>query len=100
MEFGILGPLEVRDGGRIVELSRPKHRALLAYLLLDAGRLVSADVLIDALWGAEAPPTARTSLQNFVSQLRRLLGDGALQTRPGGYALCVEPEAIDLVRFE
>ena len=100
MEFCILGSLEVRDGERVVELPRQKPRALLACLLLQAGRPVSVDRLIEGLWGESAPATARTSLQNFVSQLRRAIGADALPLRPGGYVLDVDPGAVDLVRFE
>ena len=95
----ILGPLEVRDGERVVELPRQKPRALLACLLLQAGRPVSVDRLIEGLWGESAPATARPSLQNFVSQLRRAIGADA-SLRPGGYVLDVDPGAVDLVRFE
>src|SRR4051794_174498 len=100
MEFRILGPLEVRDGDRPVELPRQKQRALLATLLLRAGEPASIDRLIEDLWGDSAPASARASLQNVVSQLRRLLGPEALQTRPAGYALDVDPEAVDLRQFE
>src|SRR3954447_605112 len=100
MEFRILGPLEVRDGNRPVELPRQKQRALLASLLLRAGEPASIDRLIEDLWGDSAPASARASLQNVVSQLRRLLGAGTLVTRAGGYALDVEPDAVDLLRFE
>ena len=77
MDFRLLGPLEVSRGGDLLELGGPKQRALLALLLLDAGRVVSTDRLIDALWGEQPPRTAATSLQNFVSQLRKLLGPDA-----------------------
>ena len=59
MHFRLLGPLEVWDRGRGVELRRPKQRALLAILLLRAREPVSSDALIDALWGESAPRTAR-----------------------------------------
>src|SRR4051794_9224556 len=100
MEFRILGPLEVRDGDRPVELPRQKQRALLASLLLRAGEPASIDRLIEDLWGDSAPASARASLQNVVSQLRRLLGPETLVTRPAGYALEVDPDAVDLLRFE
>src|ERR1043165_3281662 len=76
MDFRLLGPLEVWDRGRPLELTRPKLRALLAFLLLRAGAPVTNDALIDALWGERAPPTARAALQNYVAQLRRVLGPG------------------------
>ena len=66
---------------------------MLALLLLNAGRVVSTDSLVDALWGESPPRTAGTSLQNFVSQLRKVLGAETLVTRPPGYVLAVEPSA-------
>ncbi|HEY6835852.1 MAG TPA: BTAD domain-containing putative transcriptional regulator [Gaiellaceae bacterium] len=100
MHFRLLGPLEVWDRGRGVELRRPKQRALLAILLLRAREPVSSDALIDALWGESAPRTARAALQNYVAQLRRALGPGVLESSGGGYLLDVRPEQIDLGRFE
>src|SRR4051812_48656533 len=100
MDYRILGPLEVRDAGRPIELRRQKPKALLAFLLLRPGRLVSTDVLLDALWGERPPPTAAAALRNYVSQLRGALGAEAVRSHPGGYLLEVRPEEIDLVRFE
>ncbi len=100
MDFRILGPLEVRDRGRTIELRRQKQRALLAVLLLRAGESVSSDALIDALWGEQPPRTARAALQNYVAQLRRALGPGVVVSRGGAYLLDVAPEQIDLGRFE
>src|SRR3954451_14090133 len=100
MEFRILGPHEVRDGDRVVELPRQQERALLAALLLRPGEPASIDRLIEDLWGDSVPATARASLQNLVSQLRRALGPETLVTREGGYVLEVGPEDVDLTRFE
>src|SRR5215831_13366652 len=101
MEFRILGPLAaVDDGGRAVELPRRKHRALLAALLLRAGELVSGDRLIEDLWGETPPRTARDALQNYVSLLRRELGADLVVTTDGGYALEIEPDQLDLCRFQ
>jgi DNA-binding SARP family transcriptional activator/streptogramin lyase len=100
MDFRILGPLEVVDDGRPVVLQRGKQLALLAYLLLHPNELVSADRLIDALWGERPPPTAAKILQNAVSQLRRALGEDRLVTQPPGYRFRLEPNELDLHRFE
>jgi DNA-binding SARP family transcriptional activator/tetratricopeptide (TPR) repeat protein len=100
MDFRILGPLEVWDRGRPIELRRPKERALLAILLLRAGTAVSADELIDGLWGERPPRTAKAALQNNVAQLRRALGPGVLLSVAGGYLLDIAPEQVDLRRFE
>lgn len=98
LDFGVLGPLEVRREGDSLQLGGPKQRALLALLLVDAGRAVSTDRLIDALWGEQPPRTAGTSLQNFVSQLRKLLGPDLLVTKPPGYLLRVDPLQVDVNR--
>jgi DNA-binding SARP family transcriptional activator len=98
LEFRILGPIEVRSNGEALQLGGPKQRALLALLLVDAGRAVSTDRLIDALWGEHPPKTAATSLQNFVSQLRKLLGPDVLVTKPPGYLLRIDPSRLDAAR--
>jgi DNA-binding SARP family transcriptional activator len=99
LEFRILGPLEVADAGEPVRLHGQKQRALLALLLLEPNRVVSTDRIIDSLWGEEPPKTAATSLQNFVSQLRKLLGPETLLTKPPGYELRLEQEQLDFEQF-
>jgi DNA-binding SARP family transcriptional activator len=98
-EFRILGPLEVEEDGRQVELAGQRQRALLIALLLHANEVVPTDRLIDDLWGEAAPKTATTSLHNSLSQLRKLLGE-ALVTRSPGYVLRVERTQVDAFRFE
>ena len=101
MRFGILGPFEVIDDrGRSVGLGGPRQRAVLAILLLHAGRVVSRDRLIEELWGAGAPATAVKTIQVYVSNLRKAIGDGVLLTRAGGYVLRGTPEEVDVARFE
>jgi DNA-binding SARP family transcriptional activator/pimeloyl-ACP methyl ester carboxylesterase len=100
MEFKLLGPLEVGDGSTPIAIAGRKQRALLARLLLDANRTVAADRLVDDLWGESVPDSAQKMVQIYVSQLRKVLPGGLLQTRPPGYAVEVEPASIDLVRFE
>jgi DNA-binding SARP family transcriptional activator len=97
--YGILGPLEVSDEAGPLLLGGLKQRAVVALLLLEAGRVVSTDRLVDALWGEHPPRTASTSLQNFVSQLRKILPPDVLETRAPGYRLNVRPGEIDLHRF-
>ncbi|MEX0817005.1 MAG: BTAD domain-containing putative transcriptional regulator [Gaiellales bacterium] len=98
-EFRILGPLEVSHEDGVVPLGGPKQRALLALLLLYAGEVVSTDRLIDALWGERPPRTAATSLQNFVSQLRKLFGADVVLTRAPGYGIRLEPDQLDVDLF-
>ena len=100
MEYRVLGPLEVREGDRPLALGGAKQRALLALLILNANRVVSRERLIDELWGEEPPETVVTSVQVYVSRLRKLLPPETLVTRAPGYMLEVEPEAVDLIRFE
>lgn len=98
-DFRILGPLEVSDETGPLLLGGQKQRAVLALLLLDPGRVVSIDRLIDALWGESPPRTATTSLQNFISQLRKTLGPEVLETKSPGYRLRIRPGELDLDRF-
>jgi DNA-binding SARP family transcriptional activator len=106
MEFGILGPVEVRVDGRPVAVTASKPRTLLAGLLVHANKVVAAARLIDLLWGEDPPASAKATLQSYVRQLRRLLpagsqaGGGVLLTRSPGYLLRVEPERLDLDRFQ
>jgi DNA-binding SARP family transcriptional activator len=100
MEFRILGPLEVWDGGCEVSLGGPKPRALLAVLLLHPNEVVAADRLIDELWGEETPERAAAALRVNVSRLRKALPQDVLTTRSPGYVLRVEPEELDLHQFE
>jgi YVTN family beta-propeller protein len=101
MEFRVLGPLEVvDDGGRPIQLGGARQRALLAALLLHANETVARDRLMDELWGDQPPASGAKALQVAVSQLRKSLGDGVLQTRPGGYVLEVGPDQLDANRFE
>ena len=100
LEFRILGPLEVSTETGHVALGGPKQRGLLAILVLEAGRVVPTDRLVDLLWGEVAPRTATASLQNAVGRLRRVLGSEVLETRSPGYVLHATPEQIDARRFE
>ena len=107
MQFGILGPLEVHDGERLVALAGDKQRALLALLLIHVNEALSAERLIDELWGERVPQAAAKALQVHISRLRRALeqpaggGDGGvLVTREHGYELRVDRETVDSLRFE
>jgi DNA-binding SARP family transcriptional activator len=101
MEFRILGPLEAVDGNRPVQLGGPRQRALLALLLTHANRVVSAERLIDDLWGDDTPAQAPNALQYHVSQLRKTLAPhDAIVTQEPGYMIRVEGDELDLVRFE
>src|SRR5690348_1834472 len=97
MEFGILGPLEVRRDGQALSLRGARRRALLAILLTHANRVVGGERLVELLWGEERPESAEHALQVYVSQLRKLLEpDGppyrVLLSRPPGYVLQIRPD--------
>jgi predicted ATPase/DNA-binding SARP family transcriptional activator len=97
--FRVLGPLAVEHEDRSLPLGGRKQRALLALLLLHADEVVSRDVLIDELWGAQPPRSAVHSLEVYVSRLRKVVGK-CLQTRPAGYVLEVIAGGLDARLFE
>src|SRR5215207_9981683 len=99
MRYRLLGPLEVHDGEGPVPLGGRRPRALLARLLLDPGRTLSIDRLVDDLWGEDVPETAVKMVHIYVSRLRRTLPPGTLVTRPPGYCLAVDADEIDATRF-
>ena len=100
MEFRVLGPLEVLDDGRLVDVGGAKQRAVLAVLLLQPNRVVSSDELIEAVWGGRPPETAQKALQVYVSQLRKALGSDRIVTRAPGYELRVDAGELDIERFQ
>ena len=100
MDARLLGPLEIRAAGTRVALGPRARRALLARLLLEPNRTVAVDRLVDDLWGDDVPPSAVKMIHIHVSKLRRVLPAGALVTRAPGYAIELDPEALDAVRFE
>jgi DNA-binding SARP family transcriptional activator len=103
--FGVLGPLLMTSYGVRVPVGAPKQRAVLAMLLINRNRAVSVESLINAVWGEEPVPAARTSIQAHVSNLRRLLRTAGvdpyqvLASAPPGYQLSVADADCDLGRF-
>ena len=100
LRYFILGPFEVRDGDRRIELRGGQQRKLLAILLLHGGGAVSSDLLIEELWDGKPPDTAAKALQGYVSSLRKQLGPETVETVGAGYRLTIEPEDVDVHRFE
>jgi len=106
VEFHILGPLRVQEGGGEVEIRRGISRTLLIALLLHARETVGASSLMELLWGDDQPRNPANALQIQISYLRKTLSSGSasarqpIVTRPGGYTLDIEPDAVDAVRFE
>jgi YVTN family beta-propeller protein len=103
LEFRVLGPVEACADSIPLELGGPKQRAVLALLLLRANEFVSRERLIDDVWGDTPPAAARDTVKVYVGRLRRLLspgaGSGPLATHDGGYLLAIDPEQVDLQRF-
>jgi len=100
IEFRILGPLEIVGPDGPVPVGGPKQRALLGLLLVHAGEVLSTDQIVDVLWGEHPPKTATTSLWNLIAQLRKVLPPDVLVTKPPGYRIQLDPEQLDLARFE
>jgi predicted ATPase/DNA-binding SARP family transcriptional activator len=101
IDVKLLGPLEVSVSRQSVQFEGAKQRALFTVLAMRAPEPVAADELVEALWGDEPPTGAGQALQKQVSRLRRRLGGGsAIRHRPAGYALEIDPEAVDTHRFE
>ena len=98
MELGVLGPLQVRQGGAPVTIPGAKPRAILTLLGLHGGSVVSADTLVELLWGEDPPRTAAKALQTHISTLRRALGDGFVLTEGVGWTLA-ESE-VDASRYK
>ena len=108
MEIRVLGPFEMWAGGRRVDLGPPQQRAVLAVLLAGNGQLVTADGVIDRVWGETPPARARRTLHAHIARIRGVLREAAaaetgsapvLSHRCGGYILDVAPEQVDLHRF-
>jgi serine/threonine protein kinase/WD40 repeat protein len=100
MRFGLLGSLEASGKDGPVPLGGPKQRIVLAHLVLGANRVVSAEHLIDALWGEELPEDPRSTLQVYVSRLRSALGSDAVEAQAPGYLLRAGRDEVDSLRFE
>src|SRR3954471_2734224 len=109
MQIQVLGPLEVRQAGGLVALGGVKQRAVLAMLALRVNEVVPSEWLVEGLWGEQAPPSATNAVQVYVSRLRKALRAAAaaepapaavLQRRGPGYRLELDPERLDLYRFQ
>jgi DNA-binding SARP family transcriptional activator len=104
MEFRVLGPVEIGVGDRMLNVGHARQRAVLAVLLLDVGRVVPADLLIDRVWGEDPPVAVRNTLSGYAARLRSVIASAGeagvgLSRRQGGYVLAADPGRVDLVRF-
>ena len=109
MEIRLLGPVEVWAMGLRLDSGPPQRRAVLAALAVEAGRLVTTEALIDRVWGDEPPAAPRPAIHAIVTRIRRMLHEAkATEERPpvlearrgGGYLLHVDPDRVDLLRFQ
>ena len=108
IDFRVLGSVEVEVRGQVLDLGGPRRRALLALLVAVAGRAASVPALVEGLWGRDAPADAHRTVRTYVSRLRKALLPAAaavesadlILTRPPGYVLLLDPDAVDAVRFE
>ena len=101
-QFHLLGSIEARVDGRVLEVGHLRQWCVLAVLLLDANRPVPADELVDRVWGERAPQRARETLYGYLSRLRSALavaGDVRISREAAGYLLSVDPDAVDVHRF-
>ena len=103
-EFKLLGPLEVSAGGCAVPIRAAKQRVVLASLLIEAGRVVTVDQLIDRLWGNDVPDGAQGTVRSYAMRLRQALGTaaaaGPIMTCAEGYSIDMSGHVLDLHRFD
>jgi DNA-binding SARP family transcriptional activator len=100
LQFRVLGPVEMLRHGQPVVMSGGTTVNLVAGLLMSAGRPVTHDALASMVWGAELPEHPRSALQSLVSRLRGVLGPDAVQTHGRSYQIRVDPDTLDLLRFD
>lgn len=102
VEFRVLGDVEVRVDGRVLDIGHARRRCVLVALLIDVNHAVSPEQLVDRVWSDRPPRRARNSLAGYVSRLRRLLLETqgvAISRGPAGYLLSTDPLSVDLHRF-
>ena len=101
-EFRLLGHLEVGNGDGTPSFGGPKQRAMLAFLLLHSGEVVTTEGLVDAIWGDEPPPTVTAIVYGYVRRLRAALEttSATLSTRSSGYVLDIPGGSLDVAQFE
>jgi DNA-binding SARP family transcriptional activator len=103
----VLGPMKVSTNGRDIDLGAPRQRAVFAVLAAHTNQVVSRDELIDAVWGADPPPTAINSIYTYIARLRNLIEPARLHRAPSnllvsdasGYTLLLPPDRIDKQQF-
>ena len=106
MQFNLLGPIQVVDKGHVRTPSSPKQRTVLSLLLLRSNELVSTEALVEELWRDRSPPSAMSTLQTYIYQLRKMFLNGnhdphgqILLTKTTGYLLRLQPVQLDIHHF-
>src|SRR5438067_6140174 len=99
MDFQVLGPVAVCTPAGHVDAGPLRQRAVLAALLVDCGQPVPVDVLVERVWGTDAPERAARTLHTYITRVRRVVEPAHLDRRPDGYLLRVDPDRVDLHRF-
>jgi DNA-binding SARP family transcriptional activator len=99
MRFQLLGPLRIVDGDSVMTISAPKVETLLATLVIRANQVVSADELIDEVWGGHPPKRGRDALHVYISQLRKRFLGNSLRTHGQSYQLHIDPVDIDVTEL-
>ncbi|GIJ50881.1 XRE family transcriptional regulator [Virgisporangium aliadipatigenens] len=101
MDFRALGPIQLRGPGGWQDAGPPQQSCVLGVLLVEAGRIVPVDLIVDRVWGTAAPEAARRTLHSYVTRLRRMVEQvpgAAIVRRSGGYVLDIVPDRVDLHR--
>src|SRR4051794_34555952 len=101
VEFRLLGDIEARVDGQMLDLGHARQQCVLVCLLVDANRIVSVDQLIERVWEDRPPRQAREALHGYISRLRCAMraAEVTINRQPGGFLLSVDPAAVDLHRF-
>ncbi|WP_433260444.1 AfsR/SARP family transcriptional regulator [Actinosynnema sp. CS-041913] len=102
VQFGLLGEIQARVAGVAVDLGHSRQRCVLAALLVEPNRAQPLDVLVERVWGGQAPRQARGTLYGYLYRLRQAFADVpevTIDRTPGGYLLPVDEDAVDLHRF-
>jgi DNA-binding SARP family transcriptional activator/Tfp pilus assembly protein PilF len=104
MDFGVLGPVEVWVDDQPADAGHARQRAVLAVLLLEAGRAVPLEALVDRVWGEDPPRSVRNVVYGHVGRLRALIASArdpqvTLSRPPSGYLLEAAPDRVDVYRF-
>lgn len=100
LHFRVLGPVEVTRDGRPIALGNGVLLSALTGLLISTGQIVSAETLVELVWGGNMPERPRAALHSAISRLRRLIDDGSLETIAGAYRLKSDADHLDLLRFD